>query len=249
MADPRSFRQEMYERSPSWLPRFFGSRVLYAIAIHFDALATMMRKAVLLRFPNVYSNETLPLLSRERQTIRGKYATDAEHAEHLAQALPMHAEKGGPYELLAEVWLHYKPNNFQVDLLYPSGAHFLQNPTTGTVTRDAIAFQTGFPSAQWARWFLVYQWPTAIDDDGLWDDGDPDWDDGGVWDYDIADLSAADVDDLRLVPTAWNTAHAKGQVILVPPGTQLWDLPDGTWDENDDDWDSPGGEPCTIEIR
>lgn len=253
MSEEPALRDEMRRRSPRWFTRRVAYRVLYSIALHFDALVQMMSRAIKLRYAGLYSNETLPLLARETDTILGLNETEAQLAERIHGAWQREAGKGGPYTLLDEIWLHYRPSVFRVDLVYPSGAHFVLN-TNRTVTWDPIDFEVGFPSAQWARWFLIYSWPTAIADDGLWDDeagNDTDnWDAPGVWDYAPADLSEATVADLRRVPAAYNNAHCFGQIILLDAGNQLWDFPDGDWDDGDDDWDSPGAdEPVTLEIR
>lgn len=247
--EARAFRDDIRAVTPSWLRRSVAGRLFFAFALHLDALLNMAKRAITLRYPNVFSNETLPLIARERQTVRGLFETDAQHGDRLDGAWQAHAYRGGPYALLTQIWHHYRPNNFQVDLLYPSGAHFVL-AVDGTITRNAFEFGTGLTVAEWAHWYLIYAWPSIVADDGLWDDeiGDPTWDDPGVWDYATADLNAATVADLKRIPTAWGNEHSLGHIILLDPGDQLWDFPDGTWDQDNDDWDAPGGEPVVINL-
>ncbi len=241
-------------RLPTWLNRFVGLRLLYAIALHCDAVLELFVRAVKLRYAGAYQvngftvYETLPLITREHVMIRGLHETDAQHAARLDGAWLAHADRGGPYQLLEQIWHHYRPSMFVCDLVYASGAHWSMNPTTGVITQDFVTFETAFPGEQWARWTLIYRWPTTIDDDGLWDDAGT-WDDGGIWDYSLADLSAADVADLRAVPTAWNNAHCLGQILLLGPGEEIWDFPEAEWDAGSDAWDSPGDAPVVVEIR
>lgn len=249
MSEFTTFRSRFASFLPTWLKGFYALRLFWAIALHFDAVVEMAVRAIKLRYPNVYSNETLPLLSRERKMIRGKYETDEQYGERLDQAWQAHSLRGGPYALLEQVWFHYRPNNFEATLIYPGGAEFVLH-VDGTIARSNVYLGTELAPDQWANWYLVLAWPTDIADDGTWDGDDAIWDDGGVWDYSIDDLSAAEVDDLRAVPTAWNAEHCFGHVVLLGPSVELWDFPDGTWDEGDEDWDTPGDfEPAIVEIN
>ncbi len=222
-----TFRDTVRKISPPWLQRGVAEKLLYALAIQIDACADALVAGVKLRFPGVYSDESLPLLGRERRIARGRLETNVVYASRLARWLDDHRRRGGPYALLLQLFAHYAPNNFHIQLVYRSGRRF-QLDVAGAITRDEGGGFGPFESPeQWARWWLFYDWPDAVTTDGTWDDlGD--WGDGGVWD---SSLSPQDVADLRLVPHEWNAAHCFGALVLLCGGAELWDYPVGTWDD------------------
>jgi hypothetical protein len=208
----RTYRDTIREISPWWLRgRVLGS-VLYAIAAQLDVLQDATIAGVKLRFPGAYSYESLPLLGRDRRIRRGRFEADETYASRLLPWLDDHQRRGGPYALLAQLHAHYAPHNFGIELRYVTGRNFVM-ALDGTVTRGDVTWTPPGNPAQWARWWLIYQWPDPVDDDGLW--GDPGiWGDGGVWG---SNLSPAEVRDIRLVPREWNAAHAIGRITLVSP--------------------------------
>jgi hypothetical protein len=176
-----------------------------------------------MRFPGYYSVESLPVIGRERRIRRGRIETHEVYATRLRRWLDDHRRRGGPYALLAQLHAHFAPDNFPIALVYRNGRRFAMK-ADGTVTRDVIAWEPDHEPAKWARWWLIYQWPEELLDDGHW--GDPGtWGDGGVWG---SSLSPQQVTDLRLVPKEWNAAHCFGRLILVEGG-ELWGFPSGTW--------------------
>lgn len=224
-----TFRDTIRDKlSPPWLRGTIGEKVMYALAVHADALGDAVAAAVKSRFPNYYSAESLPYIGRDRKISRGRIETDAVYASRLNRWLDDHATRGGPYALLAQVYAHFAPAAFAVDLVYFSGRRFRMDANGVVATRDDITWTPDTNAVRWARWWLFYYWPTEILSDGVWDDPGT-WSDGGVWD---SDLTAEEVTDLRLVPREWNAAHAMGNVVLLSGDLELWDYPDGTWDES-----------------
>lgn len=207
----RTFRDAIREISPWWLRGPIGGSVLYAIGAMIDGLADALRAGVKMRFPGFYSNESLTLIGRERRIRRGRYELDETYAARLIPWLDRHRTRGGPYALLGQVHAYYRPNNFAVELRYASGRRYVLDPVDGTIARgDVVWTPPGGASPLWARWWLLYAWPVALEDDGIWSDPGT-WDDGGVWD---TSMSAADVRDVRAVPRDWNAAHAIGRITL-----------------------------------
>jgi hypothetical protein len=234
------FRDALRDKSPRWLQRGNAGRLLYALGVHIDAFADALLAGIRQRFPGAYSYDSLPELGRERRIRRGRIETDPVYATRLARWLDDHRRRGGPYALLSQLHAHFAPANFPIDLLYyPSAllggeAQRYRLATDGTITRDTVAWLPDDDAEHWARWWLVFSWPDAIAGDGFWD-GPGEWDPDpeevqplGVWD---SDLSLQDVIDLRVVPREWNAAHALGYLVLLAPGTELWDYPEGIWDE------------------
>jgi hypothetical protein len=208
----RTFRDALRNISPPWLQRGTAQAILYAIGVQVDALGDALRAGVKMRFPGYYSMETLPLIGRERRIRRGRFESETTYASRLIPWLDHHRRRGGPYALLAQLHAYYAPNNFAIELRYASGRVYNME-ISGTINRgDTVWTPPGDP-AQWARWWLYYDWPTPVGDDGIWSDPGT-WDDGGVWD---SNLDPAEVRDLRLIPREWNAAHAIGRIVLETP--------------------------------
>jgi len=152
-------RDTIRKSAPPWLQHGIAEKLLYAIAVQLDALGDGIVAGVKLRFPGVYSMESLGLIGAERRIRRGLYEADENYAQRLTRWWTDHATRGGPYALLNQLWYHYAPNSFPIHLVYRSGMRFLMAPD-GTITR-AVA---GFPStAQWAAWELLYYTDDVID--------------------------------------------------------------------------------------
>lgn len=244
-----NFRELVATITPPWLRRKNGGGLLYAIALQLDVLVELVTAAVKIRFPGVYSAESLPLLSRERRIRQGLGESSASFSARLNTFLETHRDRGGPYPLLEQIHARYKYSvngPFPVHLVYTSGARF-DMASDGTITRNAASFSTGLGPEEWAHWWLVYEWPTTIANDGLW--GDPGvWGDGGVWG---SELTGAEVTDLRLIPTEWNNAHCKGHLVVLSPNQALWGIPEeiwgltvgGTWG------DGTAADPIQVEIE
>lgn len=244
-----NYRELVTTIVPTWLRRGIAAKLLYVIALYFDALIELSTSAVKLRFPGQYGTEPLPYISRERRIRQGLGEPTASFAARLAGYLDAHRDRGGPYPLLEQVFAHYRYSTagpFPVHLVYTSGARF-DMATDGTVTRDGLSFSTGLGPDDWAHWWLVYEWPTVIDDDGIWDDPGF-WDDLGVWD---STLLPDEVTDMRLIPTEWNDAYAIGHLVVLSPGEGLWDVPVELWDASlTNTWDdASSADPVTVEIE
>lgn len=219
-----TFRDTVKQICPRWLRNGWAEKLMYAIAIQLDALMDALVFGIMARFPGAYTPESLPLLSRERRILRGRNETDAVHANRLKFWLDDHPLRGGPYGMLGQLKAHFAADPFPIQLVYYSGRRFSMD-VDGVVTRDDIVWSPDANTAKWARWWLFYEWPTPIGDDGLWGDAGT-YGDGGVWG---SDLTVAEVTDLRAVPREWNAAHAIGRLVLIPAGAELWGNPEGLW--------------------
>jgi hypothetical protein len=206
----RTFRDAIREISPRWLRGPVGGAMIYSIGALLDNLMDGLRQGVRARFPSpLYSPDALPWIGGERRIRLGLLETDEHYAARLPDWLHKHRLRGGPYALLEQVWEYYAPETFPVELRYASGRRF-QMAVDGSVVRDIVSWTPPGDPAQWARWWLIYQWPHEINADGIWSDPGV-WDDGGVWD---CDLSSAEVRSIRLIPREWNAGHAFGYVTL-----------------------------------
>lgn len=229
MPAARTFRDAIMRAVPRWLQRGTGAKVMFALGVQFDALTDALVAGIKSRWPGAYGFESLSMIGRERRLRRGIGETDADYADRLRGWLDHHALRGGPFELLAQIHTHYASSPFVVDLIYYSGRRFTMDPT-GAVSiyadaGDVFPWTPDADSTRWARQWLIYQWPTPVSADGTWDSGGT-WDDGGVWD---SSLTAAEVADIRAIVREWSAAHMKTTIVLMRPGTELWDFPTGTW--------------------
>lgn len=233
MSTLETYRDEIRRRSPPWLQRGVAERFMYAIGLHVDVFGDSLVAGLRHRFPGAYSFESLSLLGRERRLSRGRVESDATYAARLLRWLTDHQVRGGPYALLAQLYYYFRPAVFTIDLIYHSGRRFRLNadvliagaPLAQAVERDDL---TWFPDAaptRWAQWWLFYltdQWAVTPPTD-------------------------QELEDLRLVPRAWNAAHCIGHIVLFPSTAELWDYPtDHTWDEAGT-WDTTG-EPRFLTV-
>jgi hypothetical protein len=222
------FRDAIRELSPWWLRQGIALRFLYTIGLHLDTLVRMAQEAVRRRFPGLDSDDSIPLIGRERRITRGRAEPTAIYASRLARWLTDHRLRGGPYAMLAQLYAHFAAAPFAIELRYYSGRRF-EMDTAGAIVRGDVAWLPDARSDNPCRWWLFYDWPTVVFDDGGWGDVGT-WGDGGTWG---TNLSVEEVEDIRIVPRQWNAGHiTKGRIVLSEGSTELWGAPG--------DWGDPG---------
>jgi len=201
------FREAIRAASPLWLATGYNEKILYSAHALLDATGAATQQGILCRFPGVALDESLPYIGKERRIRRGLYEDNPTYADRLRYWLRDHRFRGGPYALLNQLYLHYKPHGFPIDLIYASGKRYSITATNPTPVESMIVWsQTG--SLKWAQWTLIYytdQFSGALTPDQ------------------IADLAS--------IPREWNAAHAIGTIIVLPTGGELWDSPPpAAWD-------------------
>lgn len=147
-----TFRDTLRAICPPWLQGGIAEKLLYSMAVQLDSMGDALVAGVKIRFPNVYTDESLALLGVERRIRRGQVEDAATYTPRLQRWLTDHQRRGGPYAMLEQVYAHYKPNNFPIVLLYRSGRRF-QMDVSGNITRDTVPT---LPNAAWAKWTMVY---------------------------------------------------------------------------------------------
>jgi len=199
-----TFRDTMWRSVPPWLKTGTAQRLLYSIAVQLDAAGDAIIAGVKMRFPNLYSSDSLPEIGAERRIRRGLEETAENYTARLVRWFEDHRRRGGAYALLQQLWYHYAPNNFPIALWYRSGTRY-EMAVDGTITRNLPPSLPLHPD--WAQWSLLY-----FSDE----------------------FTAADEDDLVLIPRDWIAAHCFGEIIVMPAGAELWDYPAS------ETWNGPG---------
>jgi hypothetical protein len=138
--------------SPPWLQNGLAQKILYAVAVQLDAAGDALLAGVKMRFPNLYSAESLALIGRERRIRRGLVEADQSYTNRLIVWRETHKRRGGAYAMLTQLFIHYAPNNFPIMLAYRSGAQY-DLAVDGTITRVVAPTLDG---AEWANWTMVY---------------------------------------------------------------------------------------------
>lgn len=236
MTEPLTFRSSILQIVPRWLQGFIGGRLLYSFGLVLDGFFDLTSDGIKARFPghSRQADDSLALVGNERRIRRGPNEARDIYASRLLTWWDDHKHRGGPYALISQVARFWQTtpgvDAFHFDLVYESGQAFRRvlNATFGP--QDGVpALSSPYDSdtTHWARWWLVFDWPNTISDDGLWSDPGT-WDDSGTWDTNLTEAQVAEV---RLVPAEWNNAHCQGHVVLLSNGAELWDIPSGTWND------------------
>jgi hypothetical protein len=222
------FRNMARELSPWWLRQGIALRLIYALALHLDVILQMAVEAVRRRYPGLDSHDSLPLIGSERRITRGRNESDATYAARVMRWLDDHRLRGGPYAMLRQIYAHFAAAPFLITLRYYSGRQYAMD-LDGNVVRSDVSWLPDAASNRWARWWLFYDWPASVVDEGAWGDlGN--WGDGGTWG---TSLTVEEVEDIRVVPRQWNAGHIiKGRIVLSEGTTELWGAPG--------DWGDPG---------
>ena len=224
------YRAKIFEFIPGWISTGNAEKVMYTLGLHMDVALHQVTEALQHRFPGKLSNESLPYLGYERKMVRGREETDETYATRMKGWRQKHLNRGGPYALLQQVFEHYAPNNFTVELIYCNGKRYTMD-TSGSVTVDTVDAGDGWTPdtpERWARWWMFFHWPNVVPPAHEWDEPGLAWDSGWVWN---SGLSIQEVADLREIPTGWNAAHCVGnsRIVLLDPGDAWSDVTWGTW--------------------
>jgi len=242
-----TFRDTLLQILPWWLRRGLGGKLANAIAAQFDGIADATTQAIKLRFPDEARPDALALLGSDRKIRRGSIEPDAVYAPRLRRWLDDHRTRGNPYSLLAQLHAYYAQARFPIELIYPTGRRY-SLALDGTVTRDDPQYWDNPEPTKWARWTLIYHWPTAINPLGLWGESGAKWaGNNNLWGIAGSSLTPAQVRDLVLVPTEWNAAHCRGLIVLLSPGRRVWGYPPRKWNNTNGKWGA-GGKVVRIPI-
>lgn len=232
-----TFRDTIRRISPTWLQGFYGYRFLYSAAVQIDAMADGLTAALKLRFPNLYTNETLPLIGRERGIRRGFDELDESYATRLRGWWDYHKHKGNPYALMREVQAYLGTHAIKMRVVNNAGAWYTKNADG---TTEYLAPPTHWnwdgSTADWSRYWLIL-YPNGLwTHTGAWGAGanwgpttfgNPTW--GSSATREQVQSIQAIVEDMRGPhSTCVNIIIAFDNASFDPTDTAP-PLPDGTW--------------------
>jgi hypothetical protein len=220
-------RDTILAKAPPWLTRGLGGKLLYTIGLHLDGFTDAAVAGVKLRFPGLYSNESLPYLGRDRRIRRGVDEANENYAARLTRWLDDHRKRGGPYALLAQLFAYYAPNNVAISVVYRSGRRYSMD-VNGTITRDDVSWDIDGEPEKWARWWLVFDAAVAPPPPRTWGGGLK-W---GQWVWGSG-LTWTEIQTYRVIPREWGNGHSFGYIKVRGPGNRLWGFGSkwgtGTW--------------------
>lgn len=230
-----TFRDTIRRISPPWLRRFWGERFLYTFGVHLDALGDALSAGIKMRFPNVYSNESLSILGRDRGIRRGPEESDASYSVRLEQWLETHRRSGNPYTLLRQIQGNLTPHLVKLRIVNNAGAWYTLNEDGSVAYNEPSGnWDWDGSSADFSRfWIIIYPPADLWVRDGTWGDGDTWGSDGTTWG---STATPAEVATIRGIVAEWMAPHAQCKNIIVSFDAAAFDptdtappLPDGTW--------------------
>jgi hypothetical protein len=193
---------------PGWLLTPMGQGFALALAQIKDSAKETAKEAVKARLPLIAPLDALPSIAADRLLERGAQA-ESTFRLYLSQAFDVWSQGGTPTGILQAVTLL----GFGTPTIFDA-LHFDLGPGPST-------------DSAWARFIILLEdHPWASD--GIWDDPGT-WDDGGTWDTDATIDEASSV--VRQVKR-WKGGHSQCLSVVLPfEDGELWDWPEGTWDD------------------
>ena len=227
-----SLRDLAYTLSPSWLRGPNGSRLLYAMAIQFDALTDWAAYAVRAGHPSLSPNDADPDLAQCRQIAQGPTEPRASWLARLTQWLDRWAHAGSPWGVLMAVRAWVSPDVPEVAIISNNGdwdlvnAGALCDPTHPPVHSlflngwdwDSLSapYMELMPGgiAWWRVWVVI--WP------GIWSRSTQAYGDGSTYGdghlYSVTGPTPAGIAGLQAQVREWKSANT-----WVPNIILSWD--------------------------
>lgn len=225
----RTHRDAIRDTAPRWLQGTWGGRLLYSLALVLDGMGDALAAGLKMRFPGLYSTESLPLIGRERRIVRGPGETDGQFAARLRMWLDSHRRAGNPFALLEQLRAYLLPENPSIvlEVINRNGVRYLLSNSGEASVFTGETWDWDNHPDQWSRFWVVLN-NTKWDQSGItW--GSATWGDGSAWG---CDATPAEVTGVRNLVKAWTPPHAKCENVVVVFDAFGFSLtpPDGTWD-------------------
>jgi hypothetical protein len=151
----QSHRHQMWRLVPWWLRGFYAFRILYAIAVVVDALGDALLAAVKIRFPNLYSTESLSPLGAERRKRRGRNESPESFAARLDAWWDTAKHSGDFCTIAKELAAYYLPTRVKIEIVSNNGTRYTLG-TDGSWVIDSVSWTWDSHSEYWSRfWVLI----------------------------------------------------------------------------------------------
>lgn len=212
-----TFRDRLYQACPVWLRAWWGSRLLYAIGLMFDALLEWANMAVHARLASWCASNALDALAvhgRDRGIRRGFAESATSYAARLSTWWEARKQKGSRWATMDQIAGYLSGYSVTIRTVNGNGAWCTRLPdgTREYHRSSPTNWDWDGNAAAWSRyWVILYPPATLWTDDGAWDDPGT-WDDGGTWDTTATPDQVATI---RAIVKEWNPPHAKCAGILI----------------------------------
>lgn len=214
-----------------WLQGHFGIRWLYMIGLVFDALSEATKLATKARFVETAPDDAIPRLARDAALEPGLDESLDTLRNRVGDAWEAWPTAGTEAGLLGQLRVWFPGT----DIALISNREWSVAPPGRPPSPGKVAI-TG--DDWWSRMYVVIGPQTRWQDDGTWDDEGV-WDDGGTWD---STAFLFEIEAAKRIVRDWKAGHEYVPAIFVlTADAELWDYPEGTWDDPGFWMDAPLG--------
>lgn len=149
-----SLRNYGYQLVPRWArgPRL--TKLLYAIWTVADEIATMCLMAIKIRFPGVFSYESVPRIASERHLFQGPNELVAHFCERLKTWWDVGKHSGNFYTMAQQIQAYCLPAKFVVEIVQNNGVRYTLG-TDGSFSMDQTTWNWDGDSKQWSRFWVL----------------------------------------------------------------------------------------------
>ncbi len=230
-------------RAP-YFRRFWLYRLIYAIALHFDAMIDWAVMALKARYPEWCATDlpdALPILGRERGIRRGFSETAQAYAQRLVLWLVSRRIKGSPYALMDQLAGYLTGHAVRIHVCNNAGTWYTRDVDGLRSWRRATPTNWNWDNepanGRWSRYWVIIHVPDTL------------WAPKGKMGSTGAKVGArgkavglsCDAEQgrtLRAIVREWNPPHARCEWIILsfdpvnfePNLAPLYSgMPDGTW--------------------
>lgn len=231
-----SIRDEIDSISVGFLRRFYGSRLMYSLAIQFDALIDWAVLAIKAKYPSKANPDALALIGNDRQIIRGYAETDDSFRARCVRWIDDRRLIGGAVALAGQL-RGYCGDLVQVRVVNNAGAwHSIGVDGSYSYQAPNGNWNWDGNSAKWWRyWVILYINP-------IWQTAPTYGTGAGKLHYGTesawgVSASPAQCNDLTRIIRAWYAAHARCSGVILafdpasfdPTAATVTDGDWGTW--------------------
>ena len=147
-------RHQLFELLPNWLRNSNAYRVLYSVALMIDGLGDALLAAIKIRFPNLYSSESLSLLSNERRMRSGPTETAESFAARLTQWWDVAKHSGDLYTIAKQMACYFLPRAVRLEIVTNNGTRYTLG-IDGSWTVDSVSWDWDGHAEKWSRFWVL----------------------------------------------------------------------------------------------